>query len=277
MSRLVRRILRDRTTMAGLILLSLVLLAALSAPLLSIDPAEMRIERRLMPPSADAWLGTDRLGNDILARIVHGAGITLLIAGITVAIGLLIGVPIGLVAGYHRSGLSDAMMRVTDITLAIPQIVLAIALTQALGPSIKSVILALSLTYWPLWARLVYAETRSLRNEIFVESAVALGVPAWRVMVLHILPSIASSIAVRTSIGVGVTILAATTLSFLGLGAPPPTPEWGRMIAESREYLPDAWWYPVAPGMAIFLTVLGCYLFGDGLRDILDPRTREAL
>jgi peptide/nickel transport system permease protein len=263
--------------MAGLILLSLVLLAALSAPLLSIDPAEMRIERRLMPPSADAWLGTDRLGNDILARIVHGAGITLLIAGITVAIGLLIGVPIGLVAGYHRSGLSDAMMRVTDITLAIPQIVLAIALTQALGPSIKSVILALSLTYWPLWARLVYAETRSLRNEIFVESAVALGVPAWRVMVLHILPSIASSIAVRTSIGVGVTILAATTLSFLGLGAPPPTPEWGRMIAESREYLPDAWWYPVAPGMAIFLTVLGCYLFGDGLRDILDPRTREAL
>jgi peptide/nickel transport system permease protein len=263
--------------MAGLILLSLVLLAALSAPLLSIDPAEMRIERRLMPPSADAWLGTDRLGNDILARIVHGAGITLLIAGITVAIGLLIGVPIGLVAGYHRNGLSDAMMRVTDITLAIPQIVLAIALTQALGPSIKSVILALSLTYWPLWARLVYAETRSLRNEIFVESAVALGVPAWRVMVLHILPSIASSIAVRTSIGVGVTILAATTLSFLGLGAPPPTPEWGRMIAESREYLPDAWWYPVAPGMAIFLTVLGCYLFGDGLRDILDPRTREAL
>jgi len=277
MSRLVRRILRDRTTMVGLTLLLLVLLAALSAPLLSNDAAEMRIERRLMPPSADAWLGTDRLGNDILARLVQGAGITLLIAGITVAIGILIGVPIGLVAGYHRNWLSDALMRVTDVTLAIPQIVLAIALTQTLGPSIKSVILALSLTYWPLWARLVYAETRSIRNEIFIESAVALGVPAWRVMVLHILPAIASSIVVRTSIGVGVTILAATTLSFLGLGAPPPTPEWGRMIAESREYLPEAWWYPVAPGMAIFLTVLGCYLFGDGLRDILDPRTREAL
>ena len=171
----------------------------------------------------------------------------------------------------------DALMRIADIALAVPQIVLAIALTQAFGPSIESVILALSLTYWPLWARLVYAETRSIRNEIFIESAVALGVPAWRVMVLHILPSIASSIVVRTSIGVGVTILAATTLSFLGLGAPPPTPEWGRMIAESREYLPEAWWYPLAPGMAIFLTVLGCYLFGDGLRDILDPRTRQAL
>jgi peptide/nickel transport system permease protein len=277
MNRLIRRILRDRTTMAGFILLSLVLLAALAAPLLSIDPAEVRIDQRLMPPSSHAWLGTDRLGSDILTKIVLGAGITLLIAGITVTIGILIGVPIGLIAGYHRNWFTDALMRITDITLAIPQIVLAIALTQALGPSIKSVVLALSLTYWPLWARLVYAETRSIRNEIFIESAVALGVPAWRIMVLHILPSIASSIVVRTSIGVGVTILAATTLSFLGLGAPPPTPEWGRMIAESREYLPEAWWYPAAPGMAIFLTVLGCYLFGDGLRDILDPRTREAL
>jgi len=277
MNRLFRRVLRDRTTMAGLILLSFVLLAALSAPLLSIDPAEVRIDRRLMPPSSDAWFGTDRLGSDIFTSIVLGAGITLLIAGITVAIGVLIGVPIGLVAGYYRNWFSDALMRIADIALAIPQIVLAIALTQAFGPSIKSVVLALSLTYWPLWARLVYAETRSIRNEIFIESAVALGVPARRVMVLHILPSVASSIVVRTSIGVGVTILAATTLSFLGLGAPPPTPEWGRMIAESREYLPEAWWYPLAPGMAIFLTVLGCYLFGDGLRDILDPRTRETL
>ena len=277
MNRLFRRVLRDRTTMAGLILLSFVLLAALSAPLLSIDPAEVRIDRRLMPPSSDAWFGTDRLGSDIFTSIVLGAGITLLIAGITVAIGVLIGVPIGLVAGYYRNWFSDALMRIADIALAIPQIVLAIALTQAFGPSIKSVVLALSLTYWPLWARLVYAETRSIRNEIFIESAVALGVPARRVMVLHILPSVASSIVVRTSIGVGVTILAATTLSFLGLGAPPPTPEWGRMIAESREYLPEAWWYPLVPGMAIFLTVLGCYLFGDGLRDILDPRTRETL
>ena len=277
MNRLFRRVLRDRTTMVGFFLLAFVFLAALSAPLLSLDPAEMRIDQRLMPPSSEAWFGTDRLGSDILTNVVLGAGLTLAISGITIAIGVLIGVPIGLLAGYYRNWISDALMRTADIALAIPQIVLAIALTQTFGPSLKSVVLALSLTYWPLWARLVYAETRSIRNEIFIEAAVALGAPAWRVMVLHILPSIASSIVVRTSIGVGVTIMAATTLSFLGLGAPPPTPEWGRMIAESREYLPEAWWYPLAPGMAIFLTVLGSYLFGDGLRDILDPRSRQPL
>jgi len=263
--------------MAGLVLLAAVGLMVLLAPLLSLDSAEVRIDQRLQPPSSAAWLGTDRLGSDILTNIVLGAKQTLAIAGITVAIGVMIGVPIGLIAGYYRNWVSDALMRIADTALAIPQIVLAIAITQTLGASVKSIVLALSLTYWPFWTRLVYAETRSIRNEIFIESAVALGVPAWRIMVLHILPSIASSIVVRTSIGIGATMLAAATLGFLGLGAPPPTPEWGRMIAESREYLPEAWWYPLAPGMAIFLTVLGCYLFGDGLRDILDPRTREAL
>ena len=277
MNRLVYRIIRDRTTMAGLILLVLIALMALTAPLLSLAPAQVRIDQRLMPPSSFAWFGTDRMGSDILTNIVLGAGITLTISATTVAIGVLIGVPIGLIAGYYRNWMSDALMRIADIALAVPQIVLAIAITQTLGPSIKTIVLALSFTYWPFWTRLVYAETRSIRNEIFVESAIALGVPAWRVMALHILPGIASSIVVRTSIGIGATILAAATLGFLGLGAPPPTPEWGRMIAESREYLPDAWWYALAPGLAIFFTVLGTYLFGDGLRDILDPRTRRPL
>jgi peptide/nickel transport system permease protein len=277
MKRLMGRIVHDRTTMIGLVLLAILVMAALAPTLLNIRPVGVRIDQRLLPPSASAWFGTDRLGGDILTNIVFGAGITLLIAGVTVAIGVLIGVPIGLVAGYYRNWVSNALMRMSDVALAVPQIILAIAITQTLGPSIKSIVLALSLTYWPFWTRLVFAETRSVRNEVFVESAVALGVPAWRVMLLHILPAIASSIVVRTSIGVGATILAAATLGFLGLGAPPPTPEWGRMIAESRVYLPDAWWYPLAPGMAIFLTVLGCYLFGDGLRDILDPRTRQPL
>ncbi len=277
MKNFLSRLVRDRMTMVGLFLLAAMGLIALSGPLLAIDPPEVRIDQRLMPPSPSAWFGTDRLGSDMFANIVFGAGITLLIAGITVTISVLIGVPIGLVAGYYSNWASDALMRIADIALAIPQIVLAIAITQTLGPSVKSIVLALSLTYWPFWTRLVYAETRSVRNEIFVESAVALGVPPWRVMVLHILPAIASSIVVRTSIGMGATILTAATLGFLGLGAPPPTPEWGRMIAESREYLPEAWWYPLAPGMAIFLTVLGSYLFGDGLRDILDPRTRQPL
>jgi peptide/nickel transport system permease protein len=217
------------------------------------------------------------MGSDIFSRMLFGARITLMLAGIAIGSALVIGVPIGLIAGYYQNWVSDALMRIAEIFLAVPQIVLAIAIAQTLGPSIENVILALSLTYWPFWARLVYAETRSMRNEVFVESAVALGASPWRVIVLHILPNIASPIIVRTSIGMGATILTAATLGFLGLGAPPPTPEWGRMIAESREFLPEAWWYALAPGIAIFLTVLGFNLFGDGLRDILDPRTRRSV
>lgn len=277
---LIRRFARDRAALLGAGLLALLVIAAVFAPLLAPYPndvVDFHIERRLMPPAPEALMGTDRMGSDIFSRLLFGARITLMLAGIAVGSALLIGVPIGLIAGYYQSWISDALMRIAEIFLAVPQIVLAIAIAQTLGPSIENVILALSLTYWPFWARLVYAETRSMRNEVFVESAVALGASPWRVIVLHILPNIASPIIVRTSIGMGATILTAATLGFLGLGAPPPTPEWGRMIAESREYLPEAWWYALAPGIAIFVTVLGFNLFGDGLRDILDPRTRRSV
>ncbi len=277
---LLRRFTKDKAAFIGLSLLSVLLLAALFAPLLAPFPNDVfdfHIGNRLQPPSATALFGTDRMGSDIFSRMLFGARITLMLAGIAIGSALVIGVPIGLVAGYYQNWISDALMRIAEIFLAVPQIVLAIAIAQMLGPSIENVILALSLTYWPFWARLVYAETRSMRNEVFVESAVALGASPWRVIVLHILPNIASPIIVRTSIGMGATILTAATLGFLGLGAPPPTPEWGRMIAESREFLPEAWWYALAPGIAIFLTVLGFNLFGDGLRDILDPRTRRSV
>lgn len=277
---LLKRFARDKAALLGATLLGLLIIAAIFAPWLSPYPNDVfdfHIERRLLPPAPEALMGTDRMGSDIFSRLLFGARITLMLAGIAVGSALLIGVPIGLVAGYYQSWFSDALMRIAEIFLAVPQIVLAIAIAQTLGPSIENVILALSLTYWPFWARLVYAETRSMRNEVFVESAVALGASPWRVIVLHILPNIASPIIVRTSIGMGATILTAATLGFLGLGAPPPTPEWGRMIAESREYLPEAWWYALAPGIAIFLTVLGFNLFGDGLRDILDPRTRRSV
>ncbi len=277
---LVKRFARDKAALLGATLLGLLIIAAIFAPWLAPYPNDVfdfHIERRLLAPAPEALMGTDRMGSDIFSRLLFGARITLMLAGIAVGSALLIGVPIGLIAGYYQSWFSDALMRVAEIFLAVPQIVLAIAIAQTLGPSIQNVILALSLTYWPFWARLVYAETRSMRNEVFVESAVALGASPWRVIVLHILPNIASPIIVRTSIGMGATILTAATLGFLGLGAPPPTPEWGRMIAESREYLPEAWWYALAPGIAIFLTVLGFNLFGDGLRDILDPRTRRSV
>jgi peptide/nickel transport system permease protein len=273
-----KKIVQDRAALVGLCIVGLLILVAIFAPVLSTHPQdvyELHTERRLSPPNPENWLGTDRMGSDVYSRILFGARITIMIAVIAVGTAVLIGVPIGLVAGYYRNWLSEMLMRVSDVFLAVPQIVLAIAIAQTLGPSIENVILALSITYWPFWARLVYSETRSLKNETFVESAIALGASPIRVMTLHILPNIASAIIVRTSIGMGATILTAAALGFLGLGAPPPTPEWGRMIAESREFLPEAWWYAAAPGFAIFLVVMGFNLLGDGLRDILDPRIRR--
>lgn len=273
----VGRFLQDRVALLGAVLILLLVLAAILAPWLATHPAdvsEFHPAERLQGPSAEHLLGTDRMGSDVYSRLLYGARITIAIAVIAIGASVLIGVPIGLVAGYYHGWLSELLMRVSDIFLAVPQIVLAIAIAQTLGPSIENVILALSATYWPFWARLVYAETRSVQNEIFVEASIALGVSPLRVMLTHILPNIMSSIIVRTTIGMGGTILTAAALGFLGLGPPAPSPEWGRTIAESREFLPEAWWYATAPGLAIFLVVMGFNLLGDGLRDIVDPRKR---
>jgi peptide/nickel transport system permease protein len=276
---ILRRLARDRSALLGLILVLLVVLAALLAPVISTHPEavwDMNPTNRLKPPSGEWLFGTDRMGADIYSRVIYGARITLLIAFVAVGVSLLIGVPIGLWAGWNDLWIGEALMRVSDVFLAVPQIVLAIAIAQTLGPSIENVILALSVTYWPWFARLVYAEVRTLKNETFIEAAIALGVPQWRIVLQHVLPNVASPIIVRTSIGMGFTILTAASLGFLGLGAPPPAPEWGRMISESREFLPEAWWYALAPGVAIFAVVMGFNLLGDGLRDVLDPRLRRA-
>ena len=273
------RIARDRSALVGLVLIAALVACALLAPVLATHPDdlyELHPAKRLRAPSGDHWLGTDRMGSDIYSRLLFGARITILIGVIAVGASLAIGVPVGLVAGYYHSWASDLLMRVSDFFLAVPQVVLAIAIAQTLGPSLPNVILALSVTYWPWFARLVYAETRSLEKEVFIESTAALGASSLRLIALHVLPNVASPIIVRASIGMGFTILTAAALGFLGLGPPPPTPEWGRTIAESREFLPDAWWYAAAPGLAIFLTVMGFNLLGDGLRDVLDPRIRRA-
>ena len=272
------RLTHDRSALLGLVLIAALVIAALFAPWLATHPDdvfELHPAKRLRPPSAEAWMGTDRMGSDVYSRLLYGARITIAIGVIAVGASLVIGVPVGLVAGHRHGWLSDALMRVSDIFLAVPQVVLAIAIAQTLGPSLPNVILALSVTYWPWFARVVYAETRALQKEVFVESTSALGASPLRLTVLHVLPNIASPIIVRASIGMGFTILTAAALGFLGLGPPPPTPEWGRTIAESREFLPDAWWYAAAPGLAIFLTVMGFNLLGDGLRDVLDPRLRR--
>ncbi|NQW11220.1 MAG: ABC transporter permease [Alphaproteobacteria bacterium] len=276
---LIRKLAEDRVALLGALLISLLVLTAIFAPFLATHPAdiaEFHPVERLQGPATAHFFGTDRMGSDIYSRILFGARITITIAVIAIGVSVLIGVPIGLIAGYYHGWFSDMLMRTSDIFLAVPQIVLAIAIAQTLGPSIENVILALSATYWPFWTRLVYAETRSLQNEVFIEASIALGAPPWRVMLLHILPNIMSSIIVRTTIGMGGTILTAAALGFLGLGAPAPSPEWGRMISESREFLPEAWWYATAPGLAIFMVVMGFNLLGDGLRDILDPRIRRS-
>src|SRR2546427_12014471 len=224
------RLARDRSALLGLVLILALAASALLAPLLATHPddvLELHPAKRLRPPGGEHWLGTDRMGSDIYSRLLFGARIPLLIGVIAVGASPVIGVPVGLVAGYYHSWLSDLRMRVSDVFLAVPQVVLAIAIAQTLGPSLPNVILALSVTYWPWFARLVYAETRALQNEVFIESTSALGASPLRLIALHVLPNVASPIIVRASIGMGFTILTAAALGFLGLGPPPPTPEWG--------------------------------------------------
>jgi peptide/nickel transport system permease protein len=193
-----------------------------------------------------------------------------------VAASMAIGVPLGLIAGYFGGWRGELVMRVTDVFLAVPQLILALALAQLLRPSLESAMTALTLTYWPFFARIVYAETRRLRESMFVEALEGLGARPLRIMFLHILPNVASPIIVRATIGMGYAILTAAVLGFLGMGAPPPQPEWGLMVSESREFLPDAWWFATFPGLAIFVVVFAFNLLGDGLRDIVDPRLRRS-
>ena len=274
-----RKFARDTSAMAGLVLVLLTVLLAVVAPRLAphpLDAYESHPLQRLQPPSRQAPFGTDNLGRDVFSRVILGSREALTIAVGVVALAMSIGVPLGLVAGYRGGILSEAIMRVTDVFLAVPQLILALALAQLLSPSLRNAMLALALTYWPFFARIVYAETRRLRVAVFVEALQGLNASPARIMFRHILPNAAPPIIVRATIGMGFTILSAAVLGFLGMGATPPDPEWGLAISESRQYLPDAWWFATFPGIAIFLVVFGFNLLGDGLRDIVDPRLRRS-
>lgn len=274
-----RKLSRDLPAMLGLVIVIVVVFLAIFGPLLVPYPEDAvspRLLARLREPSDEFLLGTDNLGRDIFTRVILGTGGALQVGLIVVGIATAIGVPLGLIAGYRDGWLSETVMRFTDVFLALPQLILALALAQIMGPSLFSAMIALALTYWPFFTRLVFAETRRLRDSLFVDALRGLGLGDARIMFMHILPNIMSPIIVRATIGMGFTILTAATLGFLGMGASPPTPDWGLMIAESRGYLPQAWWYAAFPGLAILLTVLGFNLLGDGLRDIMDPRLRRS-
>jgi peptide/nickel transport system permease protein len=274
----IKELLKDRLAVTGLIVIFLLCLVAVFAPYIAPDRNAVKgidMSQRLKAPSITHHiLGTDQMGRDILSRIIFGTRITILVAVIAIGGALVIGIPVGLVAGYYEGWMGAILMRLCDVFLALPQIVLALALASALGASIQNAILALTITYWPWWSRVVYAETLSTKRSVFVEASLALGASRFRTMVFHVLPNILSPIIVRSTIGMGAAILTAAILGYLGVGAQPPTPEWGLAVAESREYLPGAWWFATFPGLAIYLVVMAFNMFGDGLRDVLDPRLR---
>ncbi|WP_428538672.1 ABC transporter permease [Rhodopila sp.] len=270
---------RDIPAMIGLALVLAVVLLALLSPWLAPYPGDAsasHLVRRLKPPTHAFPFGTDNLGRDILSRVILGARGALQVAFTVVGIAMAIGIPLGLIAGYRPGPLSEAIMRFTDMVLAIPQLILALAIAQLMSPSLQSAMLALSLTYWPFFTRSVHAEAQRLSQSLSVDALRGIGASPWRIVFLHILPNTASPIIVRATIGLGFTILTAAVLGFLGMGAAPPAPDWGLTIAQSRLYLPGAWWYALYPGLAILLTVMGFNLLGDGLRDLIDPRLRRS-
>jgi len=276
---IVKKFLRDIPAVIGLVIIAFIVFVAAFGWLIVPRPDEVyesNILLRLKPPSWDYPFGTDNLGRDIFSRVILGTRSALIVALTVVAIAIGIGVPLGLYAGYVRGPVSELIMRVTDVFLAVPQLILALALAQLLSRGIESAMLALALTYWPFFTRTVYAETRRVRSLLFIEALEGLGAGRWRIMIQHVLPNVASPIIVRGTVGMGFTILTAAMLGFLGVGATPPDPDWGLAIAESRQYLPESWWFATFPGLAILLTVLGFNLFGDGLRDLVDPKLRRS-
>jgi peptide/nickel transport system permease protein len=266
---------RSPLTMIGLVLIILLALIALFAPLIApADPLKQVLSTRLKPPSPSHWFGTDQLGRDVLSRMMYGARISLLIGTVVVGLAASIGTFIGVVAGYAGGWLDEGLMRLTDIFFAFPALILAMAISGALGPSLTNAMIAIAIVSWPVYARLVRAQVLSLREREYVEAARGLGASAGRIIWQHILPNTLAPLLVQASFDMGGAILSAAGLSFIGFGAQPPTAEWGVMISEGRNYIATHSWLSLFPGLAILLTVAAFNLIGDGLRDALDPRLR---
>jgi peptide/nickel transport system permease protein len=259
--------------MIGFVIVALLVAVAVLAPILPIsDPYLQNLTGRLQPPSAAHWLGTDELGRDLLSRIAFGARTTLVIVGLVAVIVVPIGLVIGTVSGYVGGIVDIVLMRTTDIFLAFPRLVLALAFVAALEPGIENAVIAIALTSWPAYARLARAETMVVRNSDYIRAAQLQGASPLRILWRHIVPLCTSSVIIRLTLDMAGIILTAAGLGFLGLGAQPPMAEWGAMVSAGRDYLLDQWWVATIPGFAIFIVSLGFNLLGDGLRDVLDPR-----
>jgi peptide/nickel transport system permease protein len=257
------------------IIAGLLLVAALAPLLASHGPFEQVLADRLLPPSGKHLFGTDGLGRDIASRVVYGARVSLAIAFLVAAISTPIGMLIGILSGYLGGAVDEILMRLADIFLAFPRLILAIAFAAALGPGVENAIIAIAIAHWPSYARLARAETLNVKNNDYIQAMRVLGAGKLRIMAGHIAPMCLSSIIVRMSLDMGTIILTAAGLGFLGLGAQPPMPEWGLMVADGRQFLVDQWWVSTLPGLAILVVVMGFNLLGDGIRDVLDPRQRQ--
>jgi peptide/nickel transport system permease protein len=268
-----RRIRRDKAALIGAVIILALLLSAILAPVLTAyDPVKQNLEEMLSSPSFKHPLGTDRYGRDVLTRILYGCRYALIIGVGVVAIQLVVGVTLGLTAGYYGGFTESIIMRFTDVILSIPSIVLAVTIAGFLGGGVQNVIIAIGAIGWRDYTRLVRAEVLSAKERTFVEAARAVGCGNLRIMIHHILPHSVGPVIAYTAFAAGVAILWAAALSFLGLGAQPPTPEWGAMLADGREDMRDAWWIATFPGLAIMVTVLGFNFFGNALRNALDPK-----
>jgi peptide/nickel transport system permease protein len=271
--RALRRLMRRRTAIFGLGVIVFFILLAVLAPLVSpYDPLKTNFLLVRKAPSALHWFGTDEIGRDVLARVIWGARASLLAGLVSVSLALAVGVPLGLVSGYVGGFLDGLLMRLVDAMLAIPFLILAISLAAFLGPSLTNAMIAIGISQTPIFARLTRGQVLSVKHEDYIEAARALGNPHRRIMLRHILPNIIPPILVQATLASAAAIIAEATLSFLGLGQQPPDPSWGSMLNVASHFLSQAPWMAVWPGVAIFLLVLSLNLFGDGLRDALDPR-----
>lgn len=270
-----QRIRRNRLAMAGLIIVGVLFVVAIFAPLIAPhDPLVQDLSRRLLPPGTPGnLLGTDDFGRDILSRIIHGARITLYIIALVAVTAPVLGLLIGTVAGYFGGWIDAALMRLTDIFLAFPRLILALALVAVLGPGIENAVLAIALTAWPPYARVARAETLTVRSSDYIAAIRLQGASAPRIIAGHVVPMCLPSVIIRVTLDMAGVILIAAGLGFLGLGVLPPAPEWGLMISSGRKFLFEQWWVATMPGLAIFIVSLGFNLLGDGLRDVLDPRS----
>ena len=266
--------LENPLAVVGFAIVAGLVLAALLAPWLAPEsPIDQDLGRRLLPPSAADWFGTDELGRSIYARVVHGARLTLYIVVLVAVIVAPVGLLVGTAAGYAGGLVDTVLMRLTDIFLAFPRLILALAFVAALGPGIENAVIAIAITSWPPYARVARAETLTLRNSDFIAAVRLQGASPLRIVLRHVAPLCISSLIIRVTLDMAGIILTAAGLGFLGLGAQPPLPEWGAMVSSGRQYLLDQWWVATIPGAAIFVVSLGFNLLGDGLRDVLDPKS----